>query len=136
MKVFPRATGWRRILLATTTAAALLTLGAAGAGALLAGPAAAASAGVGGGAVLVLSGISLLVVDRTERRAPQRTMPMFMLAFAAKLVLLAVLMSLVPAPDWIEPAWAVVTAAVVVVTAQTVQILTFGSLRLAVDPAD
>ncbi len=134
MKVFPRSTGRRRILQATTAAGALATAAAAAAALLLDSGAAAASAGFGGGVVLVLSGASLWLIDRTERRAPHRTLAVFMLAFAGKLAVLAVLMSLVSAPGWVEPVWAVVTAAAVVVTVQTVQILTFGRLRLAVEP--
>lgn len=132
MRLFPRARGWRRILLAAMTAGALVTALAVGAGLILSSGAAAGSAAFGGAVVLVLSGTSLVLIDRTERRAPHRTMAVFILAFAAKLTVLAILMSLVPAPGWIEPVWAVVTAAAVVLTVQAVQIITFGQLRLSV----
>lgn len=136
MKVFPRATGWRRILITTTTAGAAVTSAAAALGALVGSGAAAASAAFGGAAVLLLTGISLFVVDRTERRAPHLSMMMFMLTFALKISLLTLLLMLVPAPGWIEPIWAVLTAAGVVVTVQAVQIATFSRLRLSVTPED
>lgn len=133
-KVFPRTTGWRRVLISTTAAGlgavALLSAIAA----LIGGSEAAYSAAAGGGAVVVLSAISLAIIDVCERRAPHLTMAMFMLGFCLKIAALAMLLPLMDTSQWLQPAWALGAGIGVLVLWQTVEIMTFARLRVTVEP--
>lgn len=133
-KMFPRASGWRRVLwislcagLATTAVVAML-------GFLLDGPDGARSALLGGAAVIVFSALSLVLVDIADRLIPSQTITAFMLGFALKLAALAVLLSSVSAPDWIVPGWTVGAAAVVVLAWQAGEITAFLQMRTPLHP--
>ena len=133
-RIFPRGTGWRRVLLVSLTAGVAVTGMAALLGLLLDGGAAAASALGGGAAVVVLSGVTLLLIDVAERRAPTLTITVFLLGFVVKLGLLAVMLASFPAPDWVMPAWAALTAAAVVIVWQAAEVIAFMGMRVTVDP--
>lgn len=128
------AVSWRTVLLTAVAAGTVATLLAAGLGALISGTPAAAGAAAGGGTAVVLTGISLLLVDLTERRAPQLTLPAFMLGFAVKLAVLALALMLMPAPEGLHAGWAVGTVAAVVLVQQAAVLKGFSAMRLAVTP--
>lgn len=129
-----RFTGWRRVLLVACAAGLLATALAAGLGWVLDGPAAAGSAAGGGIAVVLLSALTLLIVDLAERHAPSLTIIAFMLGFVVKLVLLGIVLSTVQAPDWVSAAWAGLTALAVVVVWQTAELMAFRRMRFTVTP--
>lgn len=129
-----RFTGWRSVLLHATLAGVLATAIAAGLGAVIQGPAAAGSAAGGGLAVVLLSAMTLGLVDVTERHAPQLTIIAFMLGFILKLILLGTVLSIVPAPEWVSAGWAGLTALAVVVVWQTAELRAFSKLRFTVSP--
>ncbi|GAA1178278.1 MULTISPECIES: ATP synthase subunit I [Nesterenkonia] len=135
-KLFPRATGWRRVLLVSLAAGVSATLLAALAGLAVAGADAALSASLGGMIVVVFSALSLLLVDIAERVVPAQAITAFMLGFAVKIILLAVVLTSVPAPGWIVPGWTLFPAAGVVVVWQIAEITAFMRMRIAVDPEE
>lgn len=129
-----RQATWRTVLVSAVGLGTLVTLAAAGLGAMLSGTGAAAGASVGGGTAVVLTGISLLLVEITERRAPQLTLPVFMLGFAVKVSVLALVLMLVPSPEGLDAGWAVGAVASVVLVQQAAVVRGFASMRLAVSP--
>ena len=133
-KAFPRATGWRRVLLAALCSGAAVTLAASALGWLVTGGEAAASAAFGGLCVILLSGITLVLIDWSERRAPRLTVTVFMVGFVVKLVILGILLGAVQAPAWMDPPWAGLTAVTVVVVWQGAEIAAFMKMRVTVDP--
>lgn len=133
-KLFPRATGWRRVLLVTTTAglgAALLTAAAA---LIVAGSSASASAGLGGGAVIAFSFISLALIDWADRHAPHLSIPLFMIGFGVKVAALAVILPLARPGEWLDPIWAVGSGVMVLLVWQAAEILSFARMRIPVEP--
>ncbi len=135
-KVFPRATGWRRVLLVALASGCAVTAAAAVLGWLVTGGAAAASAVFGGLCVVVLSGITVALIDWSERHAPGLTVTVFMIGFVAKLVILGILLGAVETPAWIDPPWAGLTAVAVVVVWQVAEITAFMKMRVTVEPSD
>lgn len=133
-KIFPRETGWRRVLTIAVLAGTGTTLLAAGLGLILQGGYAAASAAGGGAAIVILSGLTLLLVDWAERHRPEATILLFMIGFLVKLAGLALLLPVLNVPEWVEPNWAVITAAAVVIVWQAAEISAFVKLRFSVTP--
>lgn len=122
----------RKGVLFGSASALLITLGAL----LFDSGEAAISAATGALIVLVLSWTSLALIDITDRRAPQHTIAVFMIAFALKLVVLAALLSMLSVPVWMHPTWAVISAAVALLSFQTAVVLAFNQLRLHVHTSD
>lgn len=129
-----RRASWRSVLIGAVVGGVLVTLGIAGLGALLSGTAAAVAAVTAGGAAVVLTGTSLLLVDLTERRAPQLILPVFMLGFAVKVSVLALVLMVAPRPEELHAGWAV-GAVVAVVTVQQVAVVRgFATMRMVIAP--
>ncbi|GFZ94461.1 hypothetical protein [Nesterenkonia alkaliphila] len=125
-------TGWRRVLM-TTTAAGLICLAASTAlAALVSGAAAAASAAAAGGLVVVLSFLSLGLIDWAERHRPQLAIPLFMIGFALKLAVLAMVLPAVRVGDWLDGAWALGAGTAVLLVWQVAEVMSFAKMRLAV----
>ncbi|MGO1193754.1 MAG: hypothetical protein ACTMHH_07760 [Nesterenkonia sp.] len=136
LKLFPRATGWRRVLLVTTAAGAAAALAALAVSTLVSGSPAAASAAVGGGGALAFSFLSLALIDWADRHAPHLAIPLFMIGFGVKVAVLAVVVLLVRPGDWLDPGWAVGSCVVVVLVWQAAEILSFSKMRISVQPED
>lgn len=136
LKLFPRATGWRRVLLVTTAAGAAAALAALAVSTLVGGSPAAASAAVGGGGALAFSFLSLALIDWADRHAPHLAIPLFMIGFGVKVAVLAVVVLLVRPGDWLDPGWAVGSCVVVVLVWQAAEILSFSKMRISVQPED
>lgn len=134
--LFPRATGWRRVLLVTSTVGMITALMALGIGALVSGSMAAASAGLGGGGALVFSFLSLALIDWADRHAPHLAIPLFMIGFSVKVAVLAVVVLLARPGDWLDPGWALGSGVAVVLAWQTAEILSFSKMRILVQPED
>src|SRR5690625_2425482 len=133
--LFPRAVGWRRVLLVTTTAGVVTALLVVGLGALVSGSAA-ASAGVGGGGALAFSFLSLALIDWADRHVPHLAIPLFMIGFGVKVAVLAVVVLLVRPGDWLDPGWGLGAAVVVVLVWQCAEIFSFSHMRISVQPED
>ena len=128
------SSGWRAVLVRTTQAG-LLTWGlATGAAVLIHGGEAAASAAAGGGLVLVLSFLSLALIDWAERHRPHLAIPLFMMGFGIKIVVLALAMPLVQPGQWLHPGWALGSGIAVLLVWQIVEVLSFARMRLAIEP--
>lgn len=126
--------GWRRVLI-VTTAAGLGTLGLVTAGAAaFQGAAGAVSAAAGGGVVVVLSFLSLALIDWAETHRPQLSIPLFMMGFGLKIAALALVMPFVQPGDWLQPAWALGAGIAVLLVWQVAEVLSFAKMRLAVEP--
>lgn len=133
-RLFPRSTGWRRVLLVTTTAGLSTTLLCAAIAALISGVAAAASAAVAGGGVVAFSFISLALIDWADRHAPHLAMPLFIVGFGLKVAALAVAIPFVRPGDWLQPSWAVGGGLAVLLVWQAAEILSFAKMRISVEP--
>ncbi|MDS2172581.1 hypothetical protein [Nesterenkonia sp. CL21] len=133
-RIFPRATGWRRVLWLALTTGGAMTVAAVLLALAVAGVDAGMSAALGGSMVLVLSAVSLVLVDVAERVMPSQAITAFMLGFALKLAVLAVVLSSVTAPGWVLPGWTVGAAAAVVIAWQSGEIAAFLRLRTPIDP--
>lgn len=127
-------TGWRQVMIRTTTAG-LATLAAAALGAaIFEGAAGAASAAAGGGLVIVLSFMSLALIDWAERHRPHLSIPLFMMGFGLKIAALALVMPFVQPESWLNTAWALGAGIGVLLVWQTAEVLSFARMRLAVEP--
>lgn len=127
-------TGWRIVLVWALCAGVLAAGLAAGLGLLLGGGDEALSAATGGVLVVVLSGVTLLLVDLAERYAPQLSIMVFFLGFLLKVGAFLLAFSLPEVPEWVDPAWAVCSGAVVLVIWQLAQVRAFARMRLTVVP--
>jgi hypothetical protein len=126
--------GWREVL-TRTTVAGLGTLGlVTGFAALVHGTDAAASAAAGGGLVVVLSFMSLALIDWAERHRPHLSIPLFMMGFGVKIVALALALPLVQPGEWLYPEWALGAGIAVLLVWQIAEVLSFSRMRLAVEP--
>lgn len=129
-KRMQKSKGWGSVFLNSTLSALCFVCGVSACAWAIHGPQALLSALLGGGAVLFFSAFSLGLIWITESKRPQWSIPAFMLGFAVKLVAIGFMMVMVTAPGWIEPGWAIFTAAAVVLIFQAVEILSFTRLRL------
>lgn len=127
-------TGWRRVLITTTSVGVLAALLTTASGALLGGATAAVSAAAAAGIVLVLSFLSLALIDWADRRAPQLAIPLFMIGFAVKITGLALAMPFVQPGGWLEPAWAIGAGVAVLLVWHVTEVLSFTKIRVTVDP--
>lgn len=127
-------TGWRRVLLRALAAGAAATAAASGLGLMVGGTDAGISAAFGGGLVVVLSGLTLLLVDLAERHAPQLSIAAYFVGFMLKVAAFLLAFGMPEVPGWAEPAWAVCTAAAVLVIWQIAQVRAFSRMRLTVVP--
>lgn len=127
--------GWRRVLITTTAAGLLVLVLASAVAAVVHGAAAAASAASGGGLVILLSFLSLALIDWAERHRPRLAIPLFMVGFGLKVVTLALVLPFVRPGDWLHPGWALGSGIAVLVVWQVAEVWTFSTMRITVEPA-
>lgn len=127
--------GWRQVLITTTTSSVIALVLAAGAAVVISGVDAGLSAAAGGGLVVVLSFLSLALIDWADRHRPQWAIPLFMIGFGTKVAVLAVAIPLVQPGDWLHPAWALGTGIAVLILWQVAEVWSFRRMRLTVEPA-
>jgi riboflavin transporter FmnP len=121
--------GWWGILTAClVVAVAALAVATVVAG-LLAGGAAAGSLGLAGAAVVVLSGLTLLVTAWSWDRWRDQAVFITLFGFVVKVVLMAVLLTVVPVPQWLDPMAAGIGALVAIVVWQATEVLVFARTR-------
>ncbi|MEW1981821.1 hypothetical protein AB0333_12975 [Citricoccus sp. NPDC079358] len=109
--------------LAVAVAVAWLAVGEA------AGGAAAASLGLAGAAVVVLSGLTLLVTAWSWDRWREQAVFIALFGFVVKIILMAVLLTVVPTPAWLDTMAAGVGALVAIVAWQATEVLVFARTR-------
>lgn len=121
--------GWWGILTACLTASIPVLVLAAGIAWPVAGPAAAASLGLAGTAVVVLSAMTLALTAWSWNRWRDQAIFVALLGFVVKIVLMAVLLTAVPPPGWLEPVPAGVGALVAILVWQAAEVLVFARTR-------
>ncbi|MGW9549850.1 hypothetical protein ACWG8W_02215 [Citricoccus zhacaiensis] len=94
-----------------------------------AGGAAAASLGLAGAAVVVLSGLTLLVTAWSWDRWREQAVFIALFGFVLKIILMAVLLTVVPTPAWLDTMAAGLGALVAIVAWQTTEVLVFARTR-------
>lgn len=87
------------------------------------------SALLAGGIVWMLSALTVLVIALVWHRARHAAIPLTMAAFVLKLIVFGVLLTLVPAPDWLQTVPAAISAVVSIVLWQTGEVLAFARTR-------
>lgn len=127
--------GWRQVLIITTAVGLLTLVLVAVTAAVISGIDAAISAAAGGGIVVVLSFLSLGLIDWADRHRPQLAIPLFMMGFGIKVAVLAVTVPLVQPGQWLDPAWALGSGIAVLILWQVAEVWSFRSMRLPVEPA-
>ncbi len=109
--------------LAAAAAVAWLVVGGA------VGGAAAASLGLAGAAVVVLSGLTLLVTAWSWDRWREQAVFIALFGFVLKIILMAVLLTVVPTPAWLDTMAAGLGALVAIVAWQVTEVLVFARTR-------
>lgn len=121
--------GWWGILTACLAASLPAVAVAAGIAWPVAGPAAAGSLGLAGTAVVVLSAMTLALTAWSWNRWRDQAIFIALLGFVLKIVLMAVLLTAVPVPDWLEPVPAGLGALVAILAWQATEVLVFARTR-------
>lgn len=124
---------WCGVLVSTTAAGAAVLAAALLLAAAVSGAEAVWSALIGGAAVLVLSSLSIGVVAAVDRRWPDLTVPLFLMALVVKLVVLGLALAAVPVPLWRDPWWGVLTAVAVLIAWQAGLAAGFRRMRFTVE---
>lgn len=130
----PRKGAWRRMLHIALSASLASLVVTSAAGALFAGFHEAASVVIGAGVVIILYAPSIAVVDFVDRRAPELTIPLYLIAFVVKFMVLGLLLAVVPVPVWLHAGWGAFSAVLTLVVWQAASIRVFRSMRLHIDP--
>ena len=121
--------GWWGILgwsLAAAGAALAITCAA---WLLSAGGEAAGSALLGGGAVLALAALTGVTTALVWDRAREAALPISVGLFVLKIAVFAVLLGVLPRPDWIRPDAAAIAALVTILVWQAAEVLVFARTR-------
>lgn len=121
--------GWWGILIHATwptLIAVALTGGIFGA---VEGPDAGWSAAVAGVIVWFLSAISILLIALVWRKRRDLAIPLTMGAFVAKLVILGLLLTVVPQPEWLHTTGAAIGALVGIIVWQIAEVIVFINTR-------
>lgn len=126
--------GWWGILTACLAWASAALVVAAGLAWLLTGPdtggpVAAASLGLAGAAVVVLSGATLLLTAWSWDRWRDQAIFIALFGFVVKIVLMGLLLTVVPPPQWLDRTAAGVGAIVAIVAWQVVEVMVFARTR-------
>ncbi|QCU79441.1 hypothetical protein E7744_09805 [Citricoccus sp. SGAir0253] len=121
--------GWWGILAACLAVCVPLVAVAAGAAWPLAGGAAAASLGLAGAVVVLLSAMTLALTAWSWDRWRDQAIFIAMFGFVVKIVLMAVLLTVVPAPGWLDTLGAGVGALLAIVAWQATEVLVFARTR-------
>ena len=87
------------------------------------------SAIIAGVVVWFLSAISILLIALVWRNHRNLAIPVAMGAFVAKIVVLGLLLTVVPQPDWLHPTGAAIGALVGIVVWQVAEVLVFINTR-------
>ncbi len=121
--------GWWGILTACLAVCVIALAVAAGIAWPLGGAAAAASLGLAGAAVVALSAMSLALTAWSWNRWRDQAIFIALFGFVVKLVLMAVLLTVVPAPGWLQALPAGVGALLAVLAWQATEVLVFARTR-------
>lgn len=126
--------GWWGILAACLIGASAALVVAAGLAWLLTGPetggsVAAASLGLAGAAVVVLSGATLLLTAWSWDRWRDQAIFIALFGFVVKIVLMALLLTVVTPPQWLDRTAAGIGAIVAIVTWQVIEVMVFARTR-------
>jgi hypothetical protein len=121
--------GWWGILVACLVATCAGLAAAVLVAALAGGAAAAGSLGLAGAAVVVLSGLGLLLTAWAWDRWRDQAVFIALFGFVVKVILMAVLLTVVPVPGWLEPVAAGIGALVAIVVWQATEVLVFARTR-------
>lgn len=90
---------------------------------------AAASLGLGGAVVVLLSALTLAVTAWVWDRSRDHAVVVMLGAFVGKMILFALLLTLVPRPDWLESLPAGIGALLGIVVWQVAEVLAFMGTR-------
>lgn len=123
---------WRPVLVLSSVVGAVVWVLAILVGWIAQGGPAAASAALGAGAVVVLSFIALLIIDWSQRRAPQLTIPLLMGSSIVRLGALLLVLLAFDDASWVRGEWTLFSAVAAVIAWQTAEILGFRRMRLGV----
>jgi ATP synthase protein I len=121
--------GWWGILTACLIGSVAALAVAVAVAWLAVGGAAAASLGLAGAAVVVLSGLTLLVTAWSWDRWREQAVFIALFGFVVKIILMAVLLTVVPTPAWLDTMAAGVGALVAIVAWQVTEVLVFARTR-------
>jgi ATP synthase protein I len=121
--------GWWGILTACLAASLIALALAAGIAGVVDGAAAAASLGLAGAAVVVLSALSLALTAWSWTRWRDQAIFIALFGFVVKLVLMAVLLTVVPAPGWLQALPAGIGALLAILVWQATEVLVFARTR-------
>lgn len=121
--------GWWGILTSCLLACLLALAVAAGIAWPVAGGEAAASLGLAGAAVVALSAMTLALTAWSWNRWREQAIFIALFGFVVKLVLMAVLLTVVPAPDWLRTVPAGVGALLAILAWQATEVVVFTRTR-------
>lgn len=121
--------GWWGILIHATWPTLLAIAGTGVIFGLTQGSAAGWSALIAGVVVWFLSAISILLIALVWRNHRNLAIPVAMGAFVAKIVILGLLLTVVPQPEWLHTTGAAIGALVGIVVWQVAEVLVFISTR-------
>ena len=121
--------GWWGILLHATWPTLIAVAITGGVFGIAEGSDAGWSAAVAGVIVWFLSAISILVIALVWRKRRNLAIPLTMGAFVAKLVILGLLLTLVPQPEWLHTTGAAIGALVGILVWQIAEVIVFINTR-------
>lgn len=121
--------GWWGILVHATWPTLLAIAVTGGIFGMVQGSAAGWSALIAGVVVWFLSAISILLIALVWRNHRNLAIPVAMGAFVAKIVILGLLLTVVPQPDWLHTNGAAIGALVGIVVWQVAEVLVFINTR-------
>ena len=123
---------WLGLALRCTAAGAGTAAVLAVAALVVAGPAAAGSVAFAAGVVIAFFAISLLAGHAIGRRNPSGAIGAFAVVYVLKIVGFAALLLWLGRPTWVDGPWFGASGIVTVVVWQTVEVISFGRLRLLI----
>lgn len=121
--------GWWGILVHATWPTLLAIAVTGGIFGMVQGSAAGWSALIAGVVVWFLSAISILLIALVWRNHRNLAIPVAMGAFVAKIVILGLLLTVIPQPDWLHTNGAAIGALVGIVVWQVAEVLVFINTR-------
>ena len=121
--------GWWGILTACLATCLVVLALAAGVAAAVSGPGAAASLALAGVAVVVLSAMTLALTAWSWSRWRDQAIFIALFGFVIKIVLMAVLLTVVPVPAWLQTLPAGLGALVAIVCWQATEVSVFARTR-------
>lgn len=131
-KKYVNKKGWWGIFLYASWPTLLATVVAGMAFQLVGSRDAGFSAFVAGVVVWVLSAVSIVLIAGVWKNYRNLAIPIAMGAFIAKMVVLGLLLTVVPPPDWLDTTGAAIGALVSIVVWQVAEVLVFINTRLLI----